>query len=108
MAEWIHSSKTYTFDEILIHQESTLSNNRHLSKDYVGASAYYEFNLLFNGSLSMIYAPEDQSSYIAPVIEYSISDDASIAIGAMLYTGDKESEFGTLDNSYYLRLKATY
>jgi hypothetical protein len=56
----------------------------------------------------MIYAPEDQSSYISPVIEYSISDDASIAVGAMLYGGDKESEFGSLDNSYYLRLKATY
>ena len=108
MTEWIHSSKTYTFDEILTHQESTLSNNRHLSSDYVGASAYYEFNLLFNGSLSMIYAPEDQSSYISPVIEYSISDDASIAVGTMLYSGDKESEFGSLDNSYYLRLKATY
>jgi len=108
MTEWIHSSKTYSFDEILTHQESTLSNNRHLSSDYLGASAYYDFNLLFNGSLSMIYAPEDQSSFISPVIEYSISDDASIAVGAMLYGGDKESEFGSLDNSYYLRLKATY
>jgi len=108
MAEWIHSSKTYTFDEILTHQESTLSNNRHLSSDYIGASAYYEFNLLFNGSLNMIYAPEDQSSYISPLIEYSISDDASIAVGAMLYGGDTKSEFGSLDNSYYLRLKATY
>jgi hypothetical protein len=108
MTEWIHSSKTYSFDEILTHQDSTLSNNRHLSSNYLGASAYYDFNLLFNGSLSMIYAPEDQSSYISPVIEYSISDDASIAVGAMLYGGDKESEFGSLDNSYYLRLKATY
>ena len=108
MTEWIHSSKTYTFDEILIHQDSTLSNNRHLSSDYVGASVYYDFNLLFNGSLSMIYVPDDQSSYISPVIEYSISDDASIALGAMLYAGDNESEFGSLDNSYYLRLKATY
>ena len=108
MTEWLHSSKTYSFDEILTHQESTLSNNRHLSSDYIGASAYYEFNLLINGSLSMIYAPEDQSSYISPVIEYSISDDASIALGAMLYTGDNKSEFGSLDNTYYLRLKATY
>jgi len=56
----------------------------------------------------MIYSPEDQGSFIAPVIEYSISDDASIAVGAMLYAGDKESEFGSVDNSYYLRLKATY
>jgi len=108
MTEWIHSSKTYTSSEILSHQDSTLSNNRFFSSDYVGASAYYDFNLLFNGSLSMIYSPKDQSSFMSPVIEYSISDDASIAVGAMLYTGDKESEFGNIGNSYYLRLKATY
>ena len=108
MTEWIHSTKTYSFDEILTHQESTLSNNRLLSSDYIGASAYYTFNLLFSGSLSMIYAPEDQSSFITPLIEYSLSDDASIAVGAMLYVGDEESEFGRVDNSYYLRLKATY
>ncbi|MBT8349557.1 MAG: hypothetical protein HKP62_09005, partial [Sulfurovum sp.] len=108
MTEWLHSSKTYTVDEILIHQDSSLSNNRHISSDYVGASAYYDFNLLYNGALSMIYIPEDQSSFISPLIEYSLSDDASLAIGAMLYTGDSGSEFGSVDNSYYLRFKATY
>ncbi|MEA1954359.1 MAG: hypothetical protein U9O24_08215 [Campylobacterota bacterium] len=108
MTEWLYSSKTYTLSEVLLHQNSTLSSNRHLSSNYVGASAYYEFNLLFSGSLSMIYALEDHSSYISPLIEYSISDDASIAIGAMLYGGAKESEFGNLDNGYYLRLKVTY
>ncbi len=108
MTEWLYSSKTYSFDEILTHQESTLSNNRHLSSHYIGASAYYEFDLLVNGSLSMIYTPEDQSSYLSPAIEYSMSDDASIAVGAMLYTGDRKSEFGSLENTYYLRLKATY
>jgi hypothetical protein len=108
MTEWLHSSKTYSADEILFNQNSSLSNNRHISSDYVGASAYYDFNLLYNGALSLIYSPEDQSSFISPLIEYSISDDASLAIGAMLYTGDDESEFGSVDNSYYLRLKATY
>lgn len=108
MTEWIHSSKTYSFDEILTHQESTLSNNRHLSSDYIGASAYYDFNLLYNGSVSIIYSPQDQSSFISPVIEYSISDDASVALGAMLYTGEAVSEYGRADNSYYLRFKITY
>lgn len=108
MTEWIHSSKTYTFEEVYIHQESTLSNNRFLSKDYLGASAYYDFNLLYNGSLSMIYSPKDQGSYIAPILTYSISDDASLALGAMLYGGDAQSEFGRVDNSYYLRLRVTY
>lgn len=108
VAEWIHSSKTYTADEILNYQESSLNNNRHLSSDYIGTSAYYDFNLLYSGALSVIHSPEDQSSFISPLLTYSISDDASIAIGAMLYTGDEESEFGSVGNSYYLRLKVTY
>mgnify|MGYP007101509132 CR=1 FL=1 len=108
MTEWLHSSETYTDDEILNYQEGSLSYNRHLSSDYLGASAYYDFNLLYSGSLSVIHSPEDQSSFISPLITYSISDDASLAIGAMLYTGDDESEFGSVDNSFYLRLKATY
>ena len=108
MTEWLHSSKTYTADEILAHQESSLSNNRHISSDYVGASAYYDFNLLYSGTVSMIYSPEEQSSFISPLITYSLSDDASIAVGAMLYNGDDTSEFSSAGNSYYLRLKATY
>jgi len=108
MAEWLHSSKTYTTNEVLNFQESSLGYNRHLSSDYVGASAYYDFNLLYSGALSVIHSPEDQSSFISPLLEYSISDDASLAIGAMLYTGDDQSEFGSVDNSFYLRIKATY
>ena len=109
VGEWLHSSKTYSADEILLNQNSSLSNNRHLSSDYLGASAYYDFTLLVNGALSMIYSIDDQSSFISPIVEYSLSDDASIALGAMLYTGGDESEFGSIDgNTYYLRIKATY
>ena len=109
MGEWLHSSKTYSADEILLNQNSSLSNNRHISSDYLGASAYYDFTLLVNGALSMIYSIDDQSSFISPVVEYSLSDDASIALGAMIYTGDEQSEFGSIEgNTYYLRIKATY
>jgi len=109
MGEWLHSSKTYSANEILLLQNSSLSNNRHVSSDYLGASAYYDFSLLINGALSMIYSVDDKSSFISPVVEYSLSDDASIALGAMIYTGNEQSEFGSIDgNTYYLRLKATY
>ncbi len=109
MTEWLHSSKTYTPDEILLSANSTLSNNRHLSTDYLGASAYYDFNLLINGALSMIYSVEDQSSFISPLVEYSLGDDASLALGALLYTGDETSEFGSLGgHTYYLRWKVTF
>lgn len=107
-AEWLHSSETYSANEILLTQNSTLSNNRHLSSDYLGTSAYYDFNLLINGAISMIYDIEDQSSFLSPIIEYSISDDSSLALGAQVYNGKRESEFGSIGNSYYLRFKVTY
>ncbi len=108
IAEWLHSTKTYTADEILNFQKSSLGYNRHLSSDYIGASAYYDFNLLYSGTLSMIHSPEDQSSFISPLLTYSLSDDASVSIGAMLYRGTEESEFGSVENSYYLRFRVTY
>ena len=109
MTEWLHSSKTYSADEVLLTQNSTLSNNRHLNADYVGASAYYDFNLLVNGAVSIIYNIDDKSSFISPLFEYSLSDDASLALGALLYIGDDESEFGSLGgNTYYLRWKVTF
>ena len=109
MTEWLHSSETYMPNEILLTQNSTLSNNRHLSSDYLGASAYYDFNLLINGAISMIYSIEDQSSFISPLVEYSLGDDASLALGALLYTGNEASEFWSLGgNTYYLRWKVTF
>ncbi len=106
-AEWLHSSEIYSADEILLTQNNTLSNNRHLSSDYLGAYAYYDFNLLINGAISIVYDIDDQSSFISPLLEYSLGDDSSLALGALLYTGNDESEFGSVGgNSYYLRWKS--
>ncbi len=106
--EWIHSSQTYTYEEIFVYQNSTLGNNRFAYRDYFGASAYYDFNLLYSATASVIYNPEDSSAYIAPLLAYSISDDASLALGAMLYAGESESGFARIHNTYYLRFKVTY
>jgi len=52
----------------------------------------------------MIYSIDDQSSFISPIVEYSLGDDASLAFAAMIYTGEENSEFGSLGgNTYYLR-----
>ncbi len=66
VTEWLYSSETYSANEILLYQDSTLSNNRHLYSNYLGASAYYDFNLLFNGALSMIYSPRRPKQLSVP------------------------------------------
>jgi hypothetical protein len=76
--------------------------------NYLGFSALYEFDMLLKGSMFGIENIDDQSFYISPLLEYSLSDDMSLSLGAMLYGGDDNSEFGDVGNTCYLRWKATF
>ncbi|MDD5406463.1 MAG: hypothetical protein PHE73_05950 [Sulfurovaceae bacterium] len=106
--EWLHSSKTYSALEILDMQNSTLANNRFTSSDYLGSSLSYDFTLVLQGSMSMIYNLDDNSLFLSPILVYSLDDETTISLGALLYGGNEKSEFGSLDHRYYLRLKKTF
>ncbi len=106
--EWLHTTKTYSALEILDMQNSTLSGNRFVSLDYIGTSLSYDFNLVLQGSASMIFNLDDSSLFASPVIVYSLDDETTISFGALLYNGDYQSEFGSFEHRYYLRLKKTF
>ncbi|MDQ1325292.1 MAG: hypothetical protein QG564_416 [Campylobacterota bacterium] len=106
--EWLHSSKTYTALEIQETQNSTLANNRFASSDYLGSSLSYDFTLMLQGSIGMIFNLEDHSLFSSPLLTYSIDDETTLSLGAMLYGGSSTSEFGEFDHRYYLRLKKTF
>lgn len=105
--EWLHSSKTFDLQTVLT-RESGLRDNLMPSHDYLGLSALYEFDMLLGGSLFGIASMDDRSFYISPVLEYSLSDDMSLSIAAMLYGGSNEGEFGAIGNTYYLYWEATF
>lgn len=105
--EWLYSSKTFDLLSILP-RESGLRDNLMPSHDYLGLSAQYEFDMLLRGSLFGIESIDDESFYISPVLLYSLSDDMSLSLGAMLYGGGNDSEFGAIGNTYYLLWKATF
>lgn len=104
-AEWLHSSQTFNEDERL---ESALQDTLKASHDYVAISGSYEFDPLLYGSLIGVRSVDDHSSYIGPFLEYSLSDDASLGGGAMLYFGDSDSEFGDLGQTYYIKFTITF
>ncbi len=106
--EWLHTSKTYSALEVLNMQNSTLSGNRFISSDYIGSSLSYDFTLLLQGSASAIYSLGDNSLFASPVLVYSLDDDTTVSVGALLYIGDNQSEFGSFEHRYYLRLKKTF
>lgn len=105
VGEWLHSSKTF---DLAQREESGLRDNLMGSYDYLGISAGYEFDALLYGSLFGMVSMDDESFYLSPFIDYSLADDMTLGIGAMLYAGESGTEFGDLGQTYYLNFKVTF
>ncbi len=97
--EWLYSSKT--FDETTIaDRASDLPDNLMHSHHYIGATASRQFGLLWFGSLAWIENIDDANRYLAPSMDYSLSDEMTLSAGAMVFNG---SGVGVENNSYYVR-----
>lgn len=107
VGEWLHSSKTFE-DQLALRLPSGAQNNLVGSKDYLGTTLGYEFDALLYGNLIGIISADDGSSYLSPMLSYSLDDDMTLALGAMLYAGESESEFGDLGQTYYINFKLTF
>ncbi len=107
VGEWLHSSKTFE-DQLALGLPSGAQNNLVGSKDYLGSTLGYEFDALLYGTMAGIISADDGSFYLSPTLSYSLADDMTLALGAMLYGGEKGSEFGDLGQTYYLNFKLTF
>lgn len=107
VGEWLHSSKSFGHmqgAQLLLGMQSTLP----YARDYLGVSAGYELDALLQGSLLGIVSADDGSFYLSPALNYSLDDDLTLGLGALLYGGKSGSEFGEYGQSYYLNLKAAF
>jgi hypothetical protein len=105
--EWLHSSKTFE-EELALGLPSGAENNLVRSKDYLGSTLGYEFDALLYGTAVGIISADDGSFYLSPILSYSLDDDMTLAVGAMIYGGESGSEFGDLGQTYYLNFKVTF
>jgi len=107
VGEWLHSSKTFE-EELALGLPSGAGYNLVRSKDYLGSTLGYEFDALLYGAMAGIISADDGSFYVSPTLSYSLDDDMTLALGAMLYGGESGSEFGDLGQTYYLNFKVTF
>ena len=105
-SEWLYTSKT--FEEEFVRKPSGTANNLVRSHDYFGLNLAYQFDALFFGLLSSIINIDDGSSYITPIVSYSIDDDTVLKVGTMLYSGKSGSEFGDYKHTYYININVTF
>ena len=72
-------------------------------QDHLGMQLSYQPAMLWFCYFLLVSNLDDGSGFAAPSIEYSLSDEMTLSVGAFLYTGQDESEYGVVPNRYYVR-----
>ena len=71
--------------------------------DYLGGIVSYQPAMLWTCSLLTVTSLNDSSGFLAPSVDYSLSDEMTLSFGAFVYYGDEEDVFGSAADRYYLR-----
>lgn len=73
------------------------------AQDYMALNLSYTISTLWNVNYLAINNLDDESLVSIGRFIYSLSDESELDFGTYLYTGNKTSEFGSEDNSLFLR-----
>ncbi len=75
-----------------------------VAKDYLAVSGSYQLTPLVTIMLSSISNFNDGSGYLAGTVNYSASDNTSVALGALYAHGKTFTEYWYYPQAYYLKL----
>lgn len=70
--------------------------------DYGGGLVSYQPAMLWVCNLIAVENLDDRSGFIAPSLDYSLSDEMTLSFGAFIYFGDENDEFGAAPDRIYL------
>ncbi len=76
-----------------------------LARRYVGGYFSYDITPLLRWDNYFIFNFDDDSYFIAPGLSYSWSDNMELRGGVQAFKGKPGTEYGTLENLYYLQLQ---
>ena len=94
-AEALYSSKSFSYEQILLNYNSEIASNLTPSNFSTALSLSYSFNIYLDGSLTYIESfTENYSHFLAPALTYTLNDYNSFSAGAMLQSGN---------DTYYLK-----
>ena len=104
VAEALYSSEKFSYQEILQNLDSEILSNLTSSHFYTGLTLSYSFNIFLDASLLYIESYNNNNSrFISPSLTYTLNDNNSFILGAMIQNGASSSEFGSSDNTYYFK-----
>ncbi|MEX0894312.1 MAG: hypothetical protein WDZ36_01025, partial [Balneolaceae bacterium] len=69
------------------------------------ANGSYPFSPILNGSLAMIYYPDETAVFISPSVTWSVLQDLDLNVLTQLFIGSEESVFQNAGNVAAASLK---
>jgi len=107
--EAFYSSQKFSNNELLLNLDSEILSNLVYSKFYTGLTLSYNINIFLDGSLLYIESFNDKKSrFISPSLSYTLNDYNLFSIGALIQNGDKKSDFGRFENTYYFKWSLSF
>ena len=76
-----------------------------LEKNLAGATVGYDITALIKWDNSILYDMGGRSIFINPELKYNMLPNLDITLGAQVFWGTGESEFGAYTNRYYLEMQ---
>ncbi len=76
-----------------------------LARHYLGSYLGYDISPLLRWNNYFIFNLDDNSYFVAPGLSYSLSDNIEFSGGIQAFKGSAGTEYGTLENLYYLQLQ---
>ena len=123
-ADYMFRSSFYLHAGLLYNSEGTtgdaareglLLQNQDLSvktltpaKTSLFAQASYPVTPLLNADVSIIANPHDQSYFVSPTVTYSLSQNLEAMLTGQIFSGDSGTEFGSIGQLYFLRIKWSF
>jgi len=68
----------------------------------------YQISPLVRADLSSMYNPCDQSIYVGPMVNISLTDNIELMMMGQLFYGEEGTEYGDYGKLWYLRLKWSF
>jgi hypothetical protein len=78
---------------------------RNVARRYVGGYAGYEITPLVKSTNYVVVNLADHSWFFSPAVTWSVRANAELALGAQLFRGSVQSEYGRLSDVYFGRVQ---
>ena len=84
------------------------TRNLSLTKFSFFLQSSYPITPLISAGLAGIYSPNDQSAFVGPSFDFSLSDNLGFLLTGQVFSGDEESQYGSAGTIIYSRLKWSF